>query len=118
MNGEVFPRYNPTMPVTLSLLFVKDGSHHVEYEKCTHRLLGVSLGKSLPIIIMGVLAFFPCYSWERFLIQGFMIWTYVVLFLFISFNSQTWNYVAALICGFGVYQLLTPCAGEEMEQTL
>lgn len=33
IDGSMFDRYSPVMPMTLSLLMVNDGAHHVEYEK-------------------------------------------------------------------------------------
>lgn len=107
--GSIFDRYSYVMPVTLSLLMVSDGSHHVEYEKCTHRLLGVTLGKCLPIVVVSVLGTFECVSVARLLTQAVLICVYITFFAFVYFNSDMWSYVGCLVAGFGVYQLMAPC---------
>lgn len=108
MHGSIFSRFNSTMASTLTLLFVKEGSHVVEYEKSTHRLLGVSLGNSLPILIAGLTDFFTCNSYERLFVQGGSIWVYSSIWMFVYLNSDMWGYVGCLIGGFGVYKLMEP----------
>eukprot|EP00429_Kryptoperidinium_foliaceum_P139039 CAMPEP_0176288058 /NCGR_PEP_ID=MMETSP0121_2-20121125/53768_1 /TAXON_ID=160619 /ORGANISM="Kryptoperidinium foliaceum, Strain CCMP 1326" /LENGTH=387 /DNA_ID=CAMNT_0017628719 /DNA_START=1 /DNA_END=1161 /DNA_ORIENTATION=+ len=116
IDGSMFDRYSPVMPMTLSLLMVNDGAHHVEYEKSTHRLLGVTLGKSLPIILVGCIDYFPCISTTRLVLQFTMVLTFVTIFTFVYFNSDMWSYVGCLIAGFGVYQLMVPCSSQEPDK--
>mmetsp|Transcript_42870 Transcript_42870/g.91940 ORF Transcript_42870/g.91940 Transcript_42870/m.91940 type:complete len:373 (-) Transcript_42870:603-1721(-) len=106
------------MPMTLSLLLINDGSHHVEYEKCMHRLLGVVLGKCSPIIIAAFYGFVDCGSWERSVLQGFSIWLFVSVFCFAYYDSKTWSYIGCLVAGFGIYGLVVPCAGTATESVM
>jgi len=110
IEDDMVERYSPVMPMTLSLLMVANGAHHVEYEKSTHRLLGVTLGKSLPIILVGCTSNLPCVSPLRLVVQFGLILMFVTAFMFVYFNSKTWGYVGCLIAGFGVYQLMVPCS--------
>jgi len=106
--GSIFSRYNYVMAMTLTLLFVKEGSHHVEYEQCAHRLLGVALGKSLPIIVDSILDTLPCDSQIGLVVQIFAVWAYVSTWCFLYYSSEKWSYVSCLIGGFGIYQLIAP----------
>mmetsp|Transcript_32757 Transcript_32757/g.102585 ORF Transcript_32757/g.102585 Transcript_32757/m.102585 type:complete len:549 (+) Transcript_32757:2-1648(+) len=113
-SGSVFKQYSSTMAGTLTLLIVGDGTHQIGsmIYKNTQRLLGVVLGKVLPIIITSSVALLPCRSDSRFLTQAATTWLYVFLFTYIYYSSQMWGYVGCLIAGFGVYTLLVPCSGD------
>jgi len=113
-SGSVFVQYSPTMPSTLTLLIVADGSHQIGsmIYKNTQRLLGVVLGKVLPILSMWIYFYFPCLSSWRFYIQAVTTWFYVFFFTYTYYLSSMWGYVGCLIAGFGVYQLLVPCSGD------
>mmetsp|Transcript_29844 Transcript_29844/g.64595 ORF Transcript_29844/g.64595 Transcript_29844/m.64595 type:complete len:853 (+) Transcript_29844:2-2560(+) len=115
LHGSIFTRYNATMSSTLTLLFVKEGSHIVEYEKSTHRLLGVTLGNSLPILVAALTGFFACLSMPRFLFQATTTFLYCFAWMFMYYNSDMWGYVSCLVAGFGVYKLMEPCAGDATE---
>jgi len=108
-SGTFFDRYSYVMASTLSFLILKDGSRIVEYERSTKRLLGVTLGKCLPIMAASLLTSFPCVSLPRLLAQGFTIWAFATVFLFVKFNSDVWSYPAGLIAGFGIASLMEPC---------
>merc|ERR1712113_1295877 len=63
-DNALFTPYSATMSGTLSLLV----SHFPgsALAKNLKRLLGVTLGKVLPIIIMGLCSFSPCGSYMRY----------------------------------------------------
>jgi len=113
-SGSVFVQYSSVMAGTLTLLIVGDGTHQIGsmIHKNLHRLLGVVLGKVLPIIITWLVLFFDCLSNTRFIIQALTTWLYVYIFTYVYYVSDMWGYVGCLIAGFGVYQLLVPCSAD------
>eukprot|EP00439_Symbiodinium_sp_Y106_P014443 s5119_g2.t1 len=108
MNGYVFKSYDPTMPATLALLISQYQS--TAFTNNLHRLLGVLLGKVLPLLILSGLSIFDCGSKMRSAAAFLAIWLYVWVFMYMYFTSQTWSLVGCLIAGFGVYPLLTTCS--------
>ncbi|CAE7616130.1 unnamed protein product [Symbiodinium sp. CCMP2456] len=107
MNGYVFTSYTPIMPATLALLISQYQS--TAFTNNLHRLLGVLLGKVLPLLILSGLSIFDCGSKMRSAAAFLAIWLYVWVFMYMYFTSQTWSLVGCLIAGFGVYPLLTTC---------
>eukprot|EP00930_Biecheleria_cincta_P044066 TRINITY_DN30230_c0_g1_i2.p1 TRINITY_DN30230_c0_g1~~TRINITY_DN30230_c0_g1_i2.p1 ORF type:complete len:1254 (-),score=157.81 TRINITY_DN30230_c0_g1_i2:48-3578(-) len=107
-NQFVFAMYSPIMPATLSLLVSRYQSS--AFTNNVHRLLGVLLGKVLPLLIVSGFAQLACHSHLR--IYGYFaaVWAYVSLFMYMYFTSAQWSLVGCLIAGFGVYPLLVPCS--------
>jgi len=75
-------------------------------EKNLKRLLGVVLGKVIPIIILGNLDFFGCQNSERFFMQALFVYIFIFAFEYIYFTSPNWGYVGGLIAAFGCYPLM------------
>lgn len=113
--GELLPQYNPQIPNTLSVLLLWEGAHSVDLNRNLQRILGVSLGKIVPMLCTWLFISYPCGSNTRFVIQAVVIWVYMTSAMLVYFTSPTWNYVGCLLGGFGVYGLLLACPTAESE---
>lgn len=111
-------RYSPVMPNTVALLIANEDRRGTGAQRNLHRLLGVTLGKVLPILVNTALNFiFPCGT-ARFERAHFVaVWMFVGVCNYIAFTSpsSSWAYVGLLIGAFGVYPLFTPCDHEDFE---
>ncbi|CAJ1370814.1 unnamed protein product [Effrenium voratum] len=107
LKNYIFVRYSAIMPATLALLISRFSSS--AFTNNLHRLLGVLLGKVLPILILSGLSTLSCGAAFRSLAAFFCIWIYITVFSYMYYTSQTWSLVGCLVAGFGVYPLLTPC---------
>ncbi|CAE8589628.1 unnamed protein product [Polarella glacialis] len=107
-HGYVFDRYSPIMASTLALLISK--YKNSAFTNNVQRLLGVTLGKVLPILILAALSHLECNSAARTVAHFFAIWIYIVVFMFMYFTSPQWSLVGCFIAAFGVYPLLVPCS--------
>jgi len=105
MNFTMYRPYSSTMGATLSLLISDVGGSAME--KNLKRLLGVVLGKVIPIIIIGNLDYFGCEKTDRFVAQGIAVFIFIFAFEYINFTSPSWGYVGGLIAAFGCYPLFT-----------
>jgi len=111
LNGSIWSRYSAVMPNTLALLITRFSGSAIN--KNLHRILGVMLGKFLPILLNSGLLLIECGSWVRGTVQFFTIYLFVSGACYVYFSSKTWSYMAVLIGGFGVYPLLVPCAASD-----
>lgn len=109
LENYIFKRYSAVMPATLAFLISKYQS--TAFTNNLHRLLGVLLGKVLPILILSGLAIAGCGN-IRSLAAFFSIWTYVTFFSYMYYTSATWSLVGCLVAGFGVYPLMEPCVSD------
>eukprot|EP00747_Dinoflagellata_sp_TGD_P170344 gnl/TRDRNA2_/TRDRNA2_201663_c0_seq1.p1 gnl/TRDRNA2_/TRDRNA2_201663_c0~~gnl/TRDRNA2_/TRDRNA2_201663_c0_seq1.p1 ORF type:complete len:397 (-),score=50.52 gnl/TRDRNA2_/TRDRNA2_201663_c0_seq1:53-1096(-) len=73
------------------------------------RLLGVTLGKVLPIILLAALSFQPCESRPRGWEQIGLVFAYMAVFNYTYYASRKWSTVGCLIAGFGCYPLMVKC---------
>jgi len=104
LKGNVFDGFNATMATTLAILI----SHFpgtAFYTNLT-RLLGLTLGKVLPIIIMAVVSVVGSKSRAATLVHLAMIWFYESFFAFMSYTSPEWGTMACLVAGFGCGSLV------------
>jgi hypothetical protein len=107
-NYSIFKPYSSNMAITLALLISHFSGSAMQ--KNLQRLLGVSLGKCLPIIIFACMAGVPC-DWNyRFLLQGTTFMMFVFTFCYMYYTSAQWSLVGCLIAGFGTPMLMTVCA--------
>ncbi|CAE7755283.1 unnamed protein product, partial [Symbiodinium pilosum] len=74
LDGYVFKPYGPIMPATLGLLISTYQS--TAFTNNIHRLLGVLLGKVLPLLILSGLSLFNCGSSTRSVAAFLAIWIY------------------------------------------
>ncbi|CAE8718424.1 unnamed protein product [Polarella glacialis] len=107
-HGFVFTPYSPIMAFTLSLLITK--SKNSAFMTNVQRLLGVTLGNVLPILILAALSHFHCNTFARDVAHFFAIWIYIGVFMFMYLTSPQWSLVGCYIAAFGVYPLLVPCS--------
>ncbi|CAE8733940.1 unnamed protein product [Polarella glacialis] len=107
-HGYVFDRYSPIMASTLALL-ISEYKNSAFFNN-VQRLLGVTLGKVLPILILAALSHLECNSAARTVAHFFAIWIYIVVFMFMYLTSPQWSLVGCFIAAFGVYPLLVPCS--------
>merc|ERR1719443_576123 len=107
LDAAVYSRYSPTMPSTVSLLVshARGGT----FQKNLHRLLGVTLGKVLPILVMAIVGGFSCSDPMRPYIHSFCILSFFFVFNYIYYSSLQWDYMACLVSGFGCYGLMQTC---------
>jgi hypothetical protein len=108
-HSSIFTPYSANMANTLALLISHFSGSAMQ--KNLKRLLGVTMGKSLPVIVLALLAFVPCERWYRPSVQGFTICLFVFAFEYITFTSDQWGYVGQLIAAFGCPVLMTVCYG-------
>jgi len=104
LKGNVFDGYNANMAVTLAVLI----SHFpgtAFYTNLT-RLLGLTLGKVLPIIVMALVSLVGSKSPAAVLVHLMMIWLYETFFAFMYYTSPEWGGMACLVAGFGCGALI------------
>lgn len=104
LKGNVFDGFNANMAVTLAILI----SHFpgTAFYTNLNRLLGLTLGKVLPIIVMALVSIVGDKSLTATLVHLAMIWVYESFFAFMSFTSPEWGGMACLVAGFGCGSLI------------
>eukprot|EP00927_Polykrikos_kofoidii_P085156 TRINITY_DN9180_c0_g2_i1.p1 TRINITY_DN9180_c0_g2~~TRINITY_DN9180_c0_g2_i1.p1 ORF type:complete len:1066 (-),score=177.26 TRINITY_DN9180_c0_g2_i1:131-3028(-) len=107
VDTSVFTRYNPTMATTVALLV--SHSPGSVFQKNLQRLLGLSLGKVLPLLVMAAVAQTGCYTVQHSVAHASGIFIYMFGFTYMFYSSLQWSYVGCVIAGFGCYGLLVPC---------
>eukprot|EP00930_Biecheleria_cincta_P069175 TRINITY_DN56950_c0_g1_i1.p1 TRINITY_DN56950_c0_g1~~TRINITY_DN56950_c0_g1_i1.p1 ORF type:complete len:927 (-),score=137.92 TRINITY_DN56950_c0_g1_i1:66-2846(-) len=106
--------YDATMASTLALLITPYAGG--AFQQNTRRLLGVSLGKTLPIILMLIIR--SCGEPTlRHIIQWSIIWVFVTMNVYVYYTSLQWSLVGCLMAGFGILPLMKP-ALDYSESTL
>merc|ERR1711957_704265 len=75
-------------------------------DKNLKRLLGVILGKVVPLLCIEVLVWTPCESPERFFCHYAMIVGILTATEYMAFSSKQWAYVGGLMGGFSCVGLL------------
>jgi len=100
--------YSSVMASTLSLLITPYAGN--AFQNNTQRLLGVTLGKTLPILIFAVVAKVPSGTVEHTVVQMLTIWIFVSGFCYIYYTSLQWALVGCLAAGFGVVTLVSMSA--------
>eukprot|EP00928_Gymnodinium_smaydae_P018806 TRINITY_DN17171_c0_g1_i1.p1 TRINITY_DN17171_c0_g1~~TRINITY_DN17171_c0_g1_i1.p1 ORF type:complete len:997 (+),score=218.02 TRINITY_DN17171_c0_g1_i1:412-2991(+) len=108
---SIFSPYSYVMPNTLALLISQYSGSAIN--KSLHRVLGVMLGKLLPILTGAFLGLLPCRSIWRSISQVSVIWTLVSALCYVYYSSLTFNYLAILVVGFAVYSMIEPCAHQD-----
>lgn len=116
--GPLFPERSATMAATCAILISKfTGS---AFHQNLQRLLGLALGKVLPLLVMaaigalsdtshpiadklGVGDYVPAFF---SIIHGFAILIYMFVFIYMGMTSLQWASVGMIIAGFGCYGLL------------
>eukprot|EP00931_Biecheleriopsis_adriatica_P059757 TRINITY_DN35814_c0_g2_i1.p1 TRINITY_DN35814_c0_g2~~TRINITY_DN35814_c0_g2_i1.p1 ORF type:complete len:913 (-),score=146.18 TRINITY_DN35814_c0_g2_i1:165-2903(-) len=106
--------YNSTMASTLSLLITPYAGG--AFQKNTLRLLGVSLGKTLPILLMLLLNVFHDWEGMRHLSQWLIIWMFTSLNCYVYYTSLQWSLVGCLVAGFGIIPLMASKADASDEK--
>eukprot|EP00927_Polykrikos_kofoidii_P085155 TRINITY_DN9180_c0_g1_i1.p1 TRINITY_DN9180_c0_g1~~TRINITY_DN9180_c0_g1_i1.p1 ORF type:complete len:1028 (-),score=164.16 TRINITY_DN9180_c0_g1_i1:253-3336(-) len=104
---SVFTRYQATMASTVALL-ISHTSGSV-FQQNLQRLLGLSLGKVLPLFVMVAVAQTACGTVTHSVAHGSGIFLYMFAFTYMYYSSLQWSYVGVVIAGFGCYGLLVPC---------
>lgn len=102
--GNVFPGFSATCASTLALLI----SHYPgsAFETNLNRLLGLTLGKVVPIIIMAVVSIAGNSGPLEVVVHLGMIWAYESFFAYIYYTSTDWGGMGALVAGFGCGALI------------
>lgn len=102
MDGNIFAPYNPLLAATLSVLV----SHFPgsAFYKNQMRLLGLSLGNTVPIIMLAFVSLFGDFKPLVHLICFFLFELYFAL---IYYTSPEWSYVGCIVAGFGCYSFVT-----------
>ncbi|CAK0888719.1 unnamed protein product, partial [Prorocentrum cordatum] len=113
LRGSVFQTgYNATMATTLALLISRYAG--TTFERNTKRLIGVALGKVLPILIMGLVNRLECNSTLQILAHVLAICLYrtvadLITFEYMYFTSYQWDYVGLCAAAFGCTFFFTTC---------
>lgn len=104
--GMIGQGYNATMANTLALLITPYAGG--AFQKNTLRLLGVSLGKTLPIILMLLIRTWHQNHVMRHFTQWTIIWIFVSANVYVYYTSLQWSLVGCLVAGFGIVGLMKP----------
>lgn len=104
--GMIDAGYNATMANTLALLITPYAGG--AFQKNTLRLLGVSLGKTLPIILMILIRTWHDNHAMRHFSQWMIIWVFVSANVYVYYTSLQWSLVGCLVAGFGIVGLMKP----------
>merc|ERR1740117_642100 len=97
---SIFSPYDSTMAMTMSLVishFTGSALHHN-----LQRLLGFVLGKTLPILILMVIAMCPC-GVTRTIVQILAILALQFVANYVYYSSATYSYIGLLVAAFGTY---------------
>uniref|UniRef100_A0A7S1PVM9 Uncharacterized protein n=1 Tax=Alexandrium catenella TaxID=2925 RepID=A0A7S1PVM9_ALECA len=78
------------------------------------RLLGVTLGKVLPIVILGSLNIIKSNSTRKFVATTIAIFSFTWLTNYMYYASKQWSTVGCLMAGFGCAMLTAPMTEEAM----
>jgi len=114
--GSIFTGYTSSLAGTLTLLISRYAG--TAFEKNVHRLLGTSLGKVLPILVMSMVNYFPCGEEARFCVHASLIFLYVFVFIYVYFTSLQWSSVGCNCAAFGCPFLFAPCVlGADLAET-
>jgi len=92
------------MSVSLAVMLSEDkpgGSLNTNVQ----RLLGVSVGKSLTLIIMAFVGLFGDSGLVSGGIHIAMVFLFMTFFSYVYYDGGYWSYVACLVAGFGCYTL-------------
>eukprot|EP00929_Paragymnodinium_shiwhaense_P102034 TRINITY_DN6523_c0_g1_i1.p1 TRINITY_DN6523_c0_g1~~TRINITY_DN6523_c0_g1_i1.p1 ORF type:complete len:1042 (-),score=210.27 TRINITY_DN6523_c0_g1_i1:382-3507(-) len=105
--NTVFVQYNTVMPMTLSLLL----SHYSgsAFYRNLQRLLGVVMGKTLPIFIINSLACIRCGTWLHTAVHISFIMAWILAFCYVYYSSARYSLMACLTAAFGVPLLMFSC---------
>eukprot|EP00928_Gymnodinium_smaydae_P055322 TRINITY_DN388_c0_g1_i3.p1 TRINITY_DN388_c0_g1~~TRINITY_DN388_c0_g1_i3.p1 ORF type:complete len:1048 (-),score=249.19 TRINITY_DN388_c0_g1_i3:46-2994(-) len=105
--ASMFGPYEGNMASTLSLLISHfQGS---AMQKNLQRLLGVTMGKSLPIIVLTCLSLVSCGVSYRWLLQFITLMLFIFTFCYMYYTSAAFSTVGCLIAGFGTPMLMVTC---------
>jgi len=100
--------YSTTMPATLTLLISRFAGS--AFRNNLKRMLGVILGKVLPICFLSVLAFMPSDAfdggWLKFAVQLCIVFMYYAAAEYVYFSSIGWGGLGCFCAGFGCFGLL------------
>jgi len=104
LNGNVFTCFSATMPGTLAVLI----SHFPgsAFYKNLMRLLGVTLGKVVPIIIISAVRLVGDRGTLSEAVHLTLVFLFMAFFSYMYYSSPEWSYVGCLIAGFGCYTLV------------
>eukprot|EP00928_Gymnodinium_smaydae_P009145 TRINITY_DN13386_c0_g1_i1.p1 TRINITY_DN13386_c0_g1~~TRINITY_DN13386_c0_g1_i1.p1 ORF type:complete len:916 (+),score=250.94 TRINITY_DN13386_c0_g1_i1:253-2748(+) len=104
LSCNVFTPNSVTMCSTLAILI----SHFPgsAFYRNLMRLLGLTLGKVLPIIAMAFVSIFGNGTGFSEIIHVVVVWAYMTFFAFMYYTSPEWSLVGCLIAGFGCYGLV------------
>jgi len=104
LSGNVFTPFSATMPGTLAVLI----SHFPgsAFYKNLMRLLGVTLGKVLPIIAIAAVAAVGTQGTASEVVHLAVVFLFMMFFSYMYYASPEWSYVGCLIAGFGCYTLV------------
>merc|ERR1740121_350637 len=116
VNASVFQQYSATMPGVLTLLVTYD--YGATFFKNIQRLMGVTLGLTLPLLVMSVLSLFPCDSHFRFFFHVIALFTFNFMFTFMYYSSEQWSTIGVCIVGFGCYPMFHQCDASQTEGSL
>jgi hypothetical protein len=101
---NVFVEMSAVMPSTMSLLLSRGAGS--AFNSNLQRLLGVILGKVLPLIVMSGVAAVGVSGFAVTAVHLLLFFCYMTLFSYMYYTSPEWSTVGCLIAGFGCYGLV------------
>jgi len=116
MDNNVFKPYTSIMPSTLALLIAHFSGSALK--KDLHRLLGLALGKVLPILLISLLSWISCGSQLRTICHFIIFFAYITGFTYMYYASKHYSTEGCLIAGFGCFPLLSRCVTQSDESAM
>jgi len=74
----------------------------------------VTLGLTLPLLVMSLLSIFPCESNVRFVLHVMSLFLFNFMFTFMYYSSDQWATIGVCIAGFGVYPMFHQCDNSDV----
>jgi hypothetical protein len=96
--------FDSYMSVSLAVM-LSEAKPGTSLDMNVKRLLGVSIGKSLTLIIMAFVSFFGDTGPVSVVVHIAMVFFFMTFFSYVYYDDGYWSYVACLIAGFGCYTL-------------
>lgn len=113
--GNLFTKFNPFMPVSLSLLMNEKAGTQVKAG--FNRMLGITLGNLIPMLCVAGLTeeSLMAIPLLRVPLHFMMIVIYTSIFAYLAYSSKTYDMVGLFSAGFGMSRVFGTCAMFEHE---
>mmetsp|Transcript_90586 Transcript_90586/g.157224 ORF Transcript_90586/g.157224 Transcript_90586/m.157224 type:complete len:1027 (-) Transcript_90586:66-3146(-) len=112
---SLFTQYSSTMPMTLTMLISRQPG--TTFFNSTQRLMGVTLGKVLPLLMVGMANLFTCEDWKQYAWHMSSSLGFELGFLYMYFTSMKYAGLGCFAAAYGCAFLFVPCSNSNFEAT-